>query len=42
MPYYTQVAEAYLAGKPFKQNIWCGMKEGMSDFVSVNSIKVPE
>ncbi len=37
-PYYTQVAEAALAGKPFKQNIWWGMKEGMNDFVSLNSI----
>jgi simple sugar transport system substrate-binding protein len=37
-PYYTMVAEAALAGKPFKQNIWWGMKEGMNDFVSINSI----
>jgi simple sugar transport system substrate-binding protein len=37
-PYYTQVAEAYLAGKPFKENIWWGMKEGMNDFVNINSV----
>ncbi|HEY7238276.1 MAG TPA: BMP family ABC transporter substrate-binding protein [Burkholderiales bacterium] len=40
-PYYTLVAEAYLAGKPFKQNIWWGMKEGMNDFVSISKV-VPE
>jgi simple sugar transport system substrate-binding protein len=37
-PYYTLVAESYLAGKPFKDNIWWGMKEGMNDFVGVNPI----
>jgi simple sugar transport system substrate-binding protein len=36
-PYYTKVAEAHLAGKPFRENIWWGMKEGMNDFVNVNS-----
>jgi basic membrane protein A and related proteins len=40
-PYYTLVAEAYLAGKPFRQNIWWGMKEGMNDFVSLNTGIVP-
>jgi basic membrane protein A and related proteins len=40
-PYYTLVAESYLAGKPFKENIWWGMKEGMNDFVSVNPIVPP-
>ena len=40
-PYYTRVAEAWLAGKPFKENIWWGMKEGMNDFININKI-VPE
>jgi basic membrane protein A len=40
-PYYTLVAESYLAGKPFKENIWWGMKEGMNDFVSINKIVPP-
>jgi simple sugar transport system substrate-binding protein len=40
-PYYTLVAESYLAGKPFKENIWWGMKEGMNDFVSLNPIVPP-
>lgn len=37
-PYYTHIAEAYLSGKPLKQNTWWGMKEGINDFVSVNSV----
>lgn len=40
-PYYTLVAESYLAGKPYRENMWWGMKEGTNDFVSINKI-VPE
>ena len=36
--YYTRVAEAALAGKPLKQTVWGGMKDGMNDLVSVNPI----
>lgn len=39
--YYTQVAEAMLAGKPIKHTVWGGMKEGMNDLVSVN-VSLPE
>ena len=39
--YYTQVAEAMLAGKPVKHTVWGGMKEGMNDLVSVNA-SLPE
>jgi simple sugar transport system substrate-binding protein len=35
--YYTSVAEAALAGKPVKQTVWGGIKDGMNDLVSVNS-----
>ena len=30
------MAEAALAGKPLKQTVWGGMKDGMNDLVSVN------
>jgi len=36
--YYTKVAEAALAGKPLKTTVWGGMKDGMNDLVSLNSI----
>lgn len=36
--YYTRVAEAAIAGKPLKQTVWGGIKEGMNDLVSVNPI----
>lgn len=39
--YYTKAAEAALSGKPLKTTVWGGIKEGMNDLVSVNSI-VPE
>jgi simple sugar transport system substrate-binding protein len=39
--YYTKVAEAALSGKPLKTTVWGGIKEGMNDLVSVNSI-VPD
>jgi simple sugar transport system substrate-binding protein len=39
--YYTQVAEAMLAGKPVKHTVWGGMKDGMNDLVSVNA-SLPE
>jgi simple sugar transport system substrate-binding protein len=39
--YYTKVAESALAGKPLKETVWGGMKEGMNDFVSLNA-GVPE
>src|ERR1700682_4266286 len=39
--YYSKVAEAALAGKPLKETVWGGMKEGMNDFVSLNA-GVPE
>jgi simple sugar transport system substrate-binding protein len=35
--YYTRVAEAALSGKPLKQTVWGGMKDGMNDLVSVSS-----
>jgi simple sugar transport system substrate-binding protein len=35
--YYTKVIESALAGKPLKSTVWGGMKEGMNDFVSMNS-----
>ena len=40
-PYYTKVAEAALAGKPLKTAVWGGIKDGMNDLVSINSI-VPD
>jgi simple sugar transport system substrate-binding protein len=39
--YYSSVAEAALAGKPLKKPVWGGIKEGMNDLVSVNSV-IPE
>jgi simple sugar transport system substrate-binding protein len=39
--YYSKVTEAALAGKPLKDTVWGGMKEGMNDFVSLNAA-VPE
>lgn len=36
-PYYVSVAKAAVEGKPFKQNVWGGMKEGMNGLVSLNS-----
>jgi simple sugar transport system substrate-binding protein len=39
--YYTKVAEAAAAGKPLKSTVWGGIKEGMNDLVSMNSI-VPD
>jgi simple sugar transport system substrate-binding protein len=35
--YYTRVAEAALSGKPLKQTVWGGIKDGMNDLVSVSS-----
>jgi simple sugar transport system substrate-binding protein len=35
--YYTRVAEAALSGKPLKQTVWGGMKDGMNDLVSVSN-----
>jgi basic membrane protein A len=40
-PYYVKVAKAAVEGKPLKENIWWGMKEGMNDLVSVNA-SLPE
>jgi basic membrane protein A and related proteins len=37
-PYYVQVAKAAVEGKPFKENVWGGMKEGMNQLVTLNSI----
>jgi basic membrane lipoprotein Med (substrate-binding protein (PBP1-ABC) superfamily) len=31
------VAEAALSGKPLKQTVWGGMKDGMNDLVSVSN-----
>ncbi|MEP6701471.1 MAG: BMP family ABC transporter substrate-binding protein [Betaproteobacteria bacterium] len=39
--YYNSVAEAAIAGKPLKKTVWGGIKEGMNDLVSMNSI-VPD
>ena len=39
--YYTSVAEAALAGKPVKTTVWGGIKDGLNDLVSLNSI-VPD
>ena len=39
--YYTSVLEAAAAGKPIKKTVWGGIKDGMNELVSVNSI-VPE
>ena len=36
-PYYVMVAKAAVEGKPFKDNVWGGMKEGMNGLVSLNS-----
>jgi basic membrane protein A and related proteins len=36
-PYYVQVAKAAVAGKPFTDNVWGGMKDGMNKLVSVSS-----
>jgi simple sugar transport system substrate-binding protein len=36
--YYIKAAEAALAGKPIKQTVWGGIKEGMNDLVSLNSV----
>jgi len=35
--YYTKAAEAAISGKPLKQNVWGGIKDGMNDLVSVSS-----
>lgn len=40
-PYYVKVAQAAVDGKPFKENVWGGMKEGMNKIVSFNSIIPP-
>ena len=40
--YYTQVAEAMLAGQPIKKTVWGGIKDGMNDLVSINTTLVPE
>lgn len=37
-PYYVQVAKAAVEGKPLKENVWGGMKEGMNQLVTLNSI----
>jgi basic membrane protein A len=37
-PYYVQVATAAVEGKPFKENVWGGMKEGMNKLVTLNSV----
>jgi simple sugar transport system substrate-binding protein len=39
--YYTKAAQAALAGKPLKQTVWGGIKDGMNDLVSVSE-SVPE
>ncbi len=39
--YYTKLAEAALAGKPLKQTVWGGIREGMNDLVNVNPV-IPE
>jgi len=36
-PYYVKVAQAAVAGKPFKENVWGGMKEGMNGLVSLSA-----
>jgi basic membrane protein A and related proteins len=36
--FYTKAAEAALAGKPLHQTVWGGIKEGMNDLVSLNSM----
>lgn len=36
-PYYVKVAQAAVAGKPFLENVWGGMKEGMNGLVSLNA-----
>src|SRR5579871_1140336 len=40
--YYTKVAESTLSGKPLKQTVWGGIKDGMNDLVSVNTALVPD
>jgi simple sugar transport system substrate-binding protein len=40
-PYYVQVAKAAVAGKPFTDNVWGGMKEGMNRLVTL-STTIPE
>ena len=37
----TKLAEAALAGKPLKQTVWGGIREGMNDLVNVNPV-IPE
>jgi simple sugar transport system substrate-binding protein len=37
-PYYVKVAKAAVEGKPFTENVWGGMKEGMNQLVTLNSI----
>jgi basic membrane lipoprotein Med (substrate-binding protein (PBP1-ABC) superfamily) len=36
-PYYVNTLKASIAGKPLKENVWGGMKEGMDAIVSLNS-----
>jgi basic membrane protein A and related proteins len=37
-PYYVKVAKAAVEGKPFKENVWGGMKEGMNGLVSLSNV----
>jgi simple sugar transport system substrate-binding protein len=36
-PYYVKVAKAAAEGKPFMDNVWGGMKDGMNGLVSLNA-----
>jgi simple sugar transport system substrate-binding protein len=36
-PYYVKTLKAAVDGKPFKENVWGGMKDGMDGLVSLNS-----
>jgi len=40
-PYYVRVAKSAVAGKPVTENVWGGMKEGLNQIVSFNTV-VPE
>jgi basic membrane protein A and related proteins len=40
-PYYVKTLKAAVEGKPFKDNVWGGLKEGMNGLVSLNS-SIPE
>jgi len=36
-PYYVSTLKAAIDGKPFKDNVWGGLKEGMNGLVSLNN-----